>query len=654
MSDDQQLYDLLFDRSHEFPDENEIDDPDYDYEDVEESDEFDAEEPPATRTTSLIGKDGKYEWFKKPLERKGRAAPITLQHYLPTSRGRAANVKTPLEAWDVLFDKAIIDKIFLHTQQRIIAKREGADPNLKQSYQRDTSVNEIRAFFGLLYYAGVTHSSKLSTAELWEKKSLMPVFRSVMSARRFEFLKSCITFDDDATREARQYSDNFAPIRAVWNRFVKNCTDCYTPFTNMTIDEQLLSFRGNTKGFKVYMPAKPAKYGIKIMMMNDAKTFYMFNAIPYSGRSAKEVEEERKKKEDALREKEEEAKRKEETKRIGGKHRLSSEKKTKEEAPPAKKGKSEERKRTTTTTTTEAPSIKPTTLGVAAEYVKALSRPIYGTKRNVTVDNYFSSIPLFDEMLTENITMVGTLRKNKREIPPSFLWKKNKGSSSFAFDKTKTLISYSQTDDKNVLFLSSNGLFYNEKIDATTQKPEIIDFYNHTKTGTDTFDMLCGTYTTARGTRRWTMRVLYGMLDQAGYNAQILYLYSPATKQEDRPRLIRRKFLKDLSLELMKPLLFERLTIPQIRSSVRALIKMVLGLDEEGPVSVRSCNQYDDPNLDESLYKLPKVARCALCSRKDDVKTTHKCPNCNRPTCNRHRVKICVECSMEKCKKKKK
>lgn len=100
-------------------------------------------------------------------------------------------------------------------------------------------------------------------------------------------------------------------------------------------------------------------------------------------------------------------------------------------------------------------------------------------------------------MLQENITMVGTLRKNKREIPPSFLWKKDKGSNSLAFDKIKALLSYSQTDDKNVLLLFTDGLFYNERIDPKTQKPEIIDYYNHTKTGTDTFDMLYGTYTTA-------------------------------------------------------------------------------------------------------------------------------------------------------------
>lgn len=58
--------------------------------------------------------------------------------------------------------------------------------------------------------------------------------------------------------------------------------------------------------------------------------------------------------------------------------------------------------------------------------VKLLREPILEIKRNITCDNFFSSVPLFDGMLLYKTTMVGILRANKEEIPPYFLEKKRK------------------------------------------------------------------------------------------------------------------------------------------------------------------------------------------------------------------------------------
>lgn len=45
-----------------------------------------------------------------------------------------------------------------------------------------------------------------------------------------------------------------------------------------------------------------------------------------------------------------------------------------------------------------------------------------GTERNVTTDNYFKSVPLACDLVYHHrITLEGTFRKNKREVPPLFL-----------------------------------------------------------------------------------------------------------------------------------------------------------------------------------------------------------------------------------------
>jgi hypothetical protein len=48
--------------------------------------------------------------------------------------------------------------------------------------------------------------------------------------------------------------------------------------------------------------------------------------------------------------------------------------------------------------------------------------PISGTGRNVTLDNWFTSYPLAKSLLEDcKLTMVGIIKKNKRELPPEFI-----------------------------------------------------------------------------------------------------------------------------------------------------------------------------------------------------------------------------------------
>lgn len=142
---------------------------------------------------------------------------------------------------------------------------------------------------GLLYLAGVQKAGNLNVSELWAKNFGLSIFRLTMSEKRFKFLMATIRFDSRDTRTARQYNDNFAPIREILDHLVENCIKLYTPSQNLTIDEQLLTFRGNCP-FRVYIPSKPGKYGLKIFNINDISTTYMCNAIPYIGVSKSERE----------------------------------------------------------------------------------------------------------------------------------------------------------------------------------------------------------------------------------------------------------------------------------------------------------------------------------------------------------------------------
>ncbi len=81
------------------------------------------------------------------------------------------------------------------------------------------------------------------------------IFRATMSLKRFQFLVSCLRFDDKNTRILRK-DDKLGYIRTVWNLFTDNCKKYYTLSENVTIDETLRAFKGRC-GFKQYMPNKP-------------------------------------------------------------------------------------------------------------------------------------------------------------------------------------------------------------------------------------------------------------------------------------------------------------------------------------------------------------------------------------------------------------
>jgi hypothetical protein len=268
----------------------------------EEDDEFPAENisfvPSASSSTSpYIGKN-QHVWEKKPKERKGRAAPPKKQIFVPGSRSEATSLEDPLKIWKLFFDKPILEEILVCTNKEMKLKADDRASRgvTDQSYHGPLSYNELLATFGLLYLAGVQKSAKLHLDELWSMEFGLTIFRITMSQQRFEYILLCLRFDDRETRPEREPEDNFALIRNIWDKFVRNCTRLYSPSANMTVDEQLLSFRGNC-GFRMYIPSKPAKYGIKIVSLNDAATGYMFNAIPYLGLSSEEREKKRKKKE---------------------------------------------------------------------------------------------------------------------------------------------------------------------------------------------------------------------------------------------------------------------------------------------------------------------------------------------------------------------
>ena len=55
------------------------------------------------------------------------------------------------------------------------------------------------------------------------------------------------------------------------------------------------------------------------------------------------------------------------------------------------------------------------------DIVKGRVSPIENSYKNVTTDNWYTNIPLLLYLLEKKTTLLGTMKKNKRQITPEFL-----------------------------------------------------------------------------------------------------------------------------------------------------------------------------------------------------------------------------------------
>ena len=149
--------------------------------------------------------------------------------------------------------------------------------------------------------------------------------------------------------------------------------------------------------------------------------------------------------------------------------------------------------------------------------------------RNVTTDNFFTSLPLIRELLRRNLTLLEIIRSHRREISKEVRKPENRElySSKFIFTTTVSipiqLVSYKAKRIKVVLLLSSAHSDAKIKQNDPKKKPEVVAYYNHTKGDVDVMDRMTSNYSVKYKTRRWHVVVFCNIIDIACLNAFVLF-----------------------------------------------------------------------------------------------------------------------------------
>ena len=225
----------------------------------------------------FLSKDGSQRWSKVPLNpNTGR---MRLQNVLNQSPGPISAVvrrsDSVLGTFCCFITTEMLTKFAHYTN-------EEGQTQIPNSWV-DVFVDELRNYLGLRLLAGVYNANKEAITHLWYKETGRPIFGNTMARNRFSAKTRCLRFDSKIDRPTRRAQDKLAPLRDCCNQNFAKFRGNFIPSENLCVDEQLVLFRGRCP-FRVYIPSKPGKYGIKIWVLADVASSYCCAFDVYTGK----------------------------------------------------------------------------------------------------------------------------------------------------------------------------------------------------------------------------------------------------------------------------------------------------------------------------------------------------------------------------------
>lgn len=264
-------------------------------------------------------------------------------------------------------------------------------------------------------------------------------------------------------------------------------------------------------------------------------------------------------------------------------------------------------------------------LGVGASVVLDLISKLPRGTYSLYMDNYFTSLPLLDEIKKLGHDATGTIRANRVEKAPlkdpKDMKKTTRGSYNQCTDTLSgiTLVRY---NDNNIVTVASTQCGvepigkvkrYCDKQKKDVDQPRCIVNYNRYMGGVDRLDQNVGCYRISIRLKRWYWQLLMFPINACVNNAFQLYRLSSVAQNDSYDLLSFTRYI--VTTYLLTKALPERsastANSPIPRSSL-AVIKRV-------PTSIRLDGKT------HHIVKNNKQSRCGMCHKN----TTMKCEKCN-------------------------
>ena len=196
----------------------------------------------------------------RPLDFFKLFIPVTLVQHIVTETNRYA--------------KAFLDR-----------KKETLRPNSRFRKWKDTTENEMWAFFGVIIAMSIVRVPNIQ--DYWSDDPVLqvPFVKSIMKRDQFLLMMTFLHVNDNSLMLPPDHPDFDALIK------IRPFVDClqerfecmWQPFENIAFDEGTIPWKGPLS-FRVFNKDKPHKYGLRVYQESDSKNGYTMRFEIYTGK----------------------------------------------------------------------------------------------------------------------------------------------------------------------------------------------------------------------------------------------------------------------------------------------------------------------------------------------------------------------------------
>nr|CAH7735314.1 unnamed protein product [Callosobruchus chinensis] len=198
------------------------------------------------------------------------------------------DVEDPVGIFELFFDENLIELITEETNryanQYIIHHQAKLKPKSRVRKWKITCSNEIRTFIGLTILQGICSKPSYEMYFTRRESIETPFFCKIMRESRFRLLHKFLHFADNNLIDDDPEIRKLFKVKPVLDHLQRKFMSVYIPGKNISVDESLIGWKGRLS-WKQYIPSKRKRFGIKLFMLCESSTGYIYNFIVYTGAS---------------------------------------------------------------------------------------------------------------------------------------------------------------------------------------------------------------------------------------------------------------------------------------------------------------------------------------------------------------------------------
>ena len=143
----------------------------------------------------------------------------------------------------------------------------------------DVTMEEMKAYIGVILNMAINDKPNIQDFFSEDWTTCMPFFKDVFARKRFMQIHWMLHVESITanTGAPRMRADK---LRKVLDYVKRKCQELFIPSQNIALDESTIAFKGRV-AFKMYNPAKPTKWGLRVYVIADCDTNYICNFEPY-------------------------------------------------------------------------------------------------------------------------------------------------------------------------------------------------------------------------------------------------------------------------------------------------------------------------------------------------------------------------------------